>query len=518
MIYFFLLLLFFPVTKALFHPGFFPSHDGEWMVVRLSDFHRSFVSGQIPVRWAARLNHQFGYPVFNFLYPLSLYFAEFFHLLGLNFIDAIKAVFIASFFFSGLFMFLWIREKWGNLAGLTAALLYVYTPYRLVDVYVRGSLGEALAFVFPPLIFWIMERVSKKPSFRDLAIGSFAFAGLITAHNTLALLFTVLLIFYLFYLWFRQKSSFIILLGLGLSCFFWLPALWDKQYVTFEKVRVSNFFSHFPSLKQLIIPSWGYGPSLALSNQDTISFQVGLLNLIIALITLRWWRKLGFWLIAFWLVFFLMLPISSWLWQFLLICDLIQFPWRLLSLTSFISSFLAGFLISRFPRQRQIGLLLLSMVFLLWQARTYARPEYFVDRPLEFYSTNEATTTVANEYTPIWVKEMPERRAEKRVEIVLGSGEISNLSLNSKKVSFQADLQEESRIRFNTHYFPGWLLFVNGQKEAIDYQKNGLIEFSLPEGQFDILVSFRETPIRLMADLVSLFSLLMVAIIAIIKK
>ena len=35
-----LVLLTLPAITALIRPGFFPSHDGEWMVIRLSAFHQ----------------------------------------------------------------------------------------------------------------------------------------------------------------------------------------------------------------------------------------------------------------------------------------------------------------------------------------------------------------------------------------------------------------------------------------------------------------------------------------------
>ncbi len=138
---------------SFFHSGFFPSHDGEWMVVRFSDFHRSLADGQWPARWAGRLNFGFGYPVFNFLYPGTFYLTEIFHLLKLNFVNSVKATFIMSYLLSGIFMFLFARQWWGKWGGLAAAVLYLYTPYRFVDMYVRGSLGESVAFIFPPLIF-----------------------------------------------------------------------------------------------------------------------------------------------------------------------------------------------------------------------------------------------------------------------------------------------------------------------------------------------------------------------------
>ncbi len=527
-----LLFLMLPLVFSLLPPGFFPSHDGEWMVVRLSDFHRSFVSGQIPVRWAARLNHQFGYPVFNFLYPLPLYLGEFFHLIGFDFVQAIKAVFILSFFLSGIFMYLWLKEKWGRLAGLMAALLYVYAPYRLVDVYVRGSLGEALAFVFPPLLFWQIE----KPSRQNQIVAGLAFAGLIMSHNTMAMLFSGLLVGWLFLPSTSEESRLVggpprrsptakrvtaaILLGLGLSCFFWLPALWDQQFTFFRQTRISNFFLHFPSLKQLLLPSWGYGPSLPLSLEDGISFQVGLLSLAVAALSLFWWRKLKFWVSAFWLAFFLMLAPSWWLWRLFPVYNLIQFPWRLLALTTFIASVLGGFLVSQASRRWQKGLVIILALVLVWQGWQYARPAYFSNQPLGFYTTNEDTTTVGAEYTPIWVKEMPDKRAKQKVEIIAGSGEISDLDINSRRVAFRADLSAPSRLRLNTHYFPGWKLVISakggpasgwdGQRQPIDYEQAGLIDFSLPGGQYSVMAVFKETPLRLLADLVSLISVLVV--------
>ena len=92
-----IILLILPAVWFLLKPGFFPSDDGEWMVIRLTDFYRSFVSGLIPVRWGARLNFSYGYPVFNFLYPLSLYMGEAFYLVGLSAVWSIKLVFILSF-------------------------------------------------------------------------------------------------------------------------------------------------------------------------------------------------------------------------------------------------------------------------------------------------------------------------------------------------------------------------------------------------------------------------------------
>ena len=88
-----LLFLCIPAILPLLKPGFFESHDGNWMIIRFSAFHQSLVDGHFPVRWSGRLNHGYGYPALNFLYPLPFWLAEFFYIFTNSFVLSIKLVF-----------------------------------------------------------------------------------------------------------------------------------------------------------------------------------------------------------------------------------------------------------------------------------------------------------------------------------------------------------------------------------------------------------------------------------------
>lgn len=524
-----LLLLVLPAALSLFRPEFFVSDDGEWMVIRLSDFHRSFVSGQIPVRWAARLNHGYGYPVFNFLYPLSLYWGEFFHLLSFSFADSIKLVFIFSFFLSGLLMYFFARQLWGKWGGLVAAVFYVYSPYRFLDVYVRGSIGEAVSFVFIPLIFWAVHRLNKQKRRLYLALGALGFAGLIVSHNIMAMLFTPIVLFYAFLQIWQSKSkkrlafdyAVLFLLGLGLACFFWLPALYDKQFTVLDQVTVANFTEHFPSLRQLLIPYWGYGPSVT-GTADKASYQIGLVHLLVVLFSLfvliKSWQKniktrnqILFFLIVFLVAILLMLPLSTIIWKTVPFLWRTQFPWRLLAISTFSSAVLSGSVFKLLKaRQKTLGMILLVVLVILANL-SYAKPEFFVNRPETFYTTNEATTTVKDEYMPVWVKEKLLKRAEKKVEILAGEGKIKNLSFNSKKTTFSLQAKTEIEVQVNTVYFPGWQAKIDNKQATIDYQnKRGLIQLKTPPGSHQVVVEFKETPLRLFVDIFSLASLFVV--------
>lgn len=532
---FLVLVLSLPATKALFHPGFFPSQDGEWMVIRLSAFHQELFSGQWPVRFASRLNHSFGYPVFNFLYPFPFYLGEFFYLFLGSFQSAVKAIFIFSFLGSGTLMYLWIRGKVGNLGGLVSALLYVYTPYRFLDVYVRGSVGEATAFIFPPVVFWAIERMKekKKNLWFYLSVGALAYSALFASHNVMGLLFGLVFLGYGFFLFWPQKDrrllinyGFLFFLSLGLGCFFWLPALGEKRYVYFDQVVVSDFFSHFPSWSQLILPRWGFGPSIP-GAKDLMSFQVGLLNLTIVLfwlviagaVLIRRVKVRGkcfgsgpFFLAVFLSSFCLMLQTSAPIWRMVSVYHWVQFPWRLLGVACLATSALGGFLVS-FLSGKVKGLVALGlMVGAVLLNVAYARPEFRVNRDEGFYITNEGTTTVADEYLPIWVKNPPLERAKEKVEIVSGKGKITDLALGFKRVRFNTESEESTVVKVNTVYFPGWQVLVDGKKVKINFaENNGLLVFDLASGPHSVEAVFRETRLRRWADFVSLVSLLLVA-------
>jgi hypothetical protein len=232
-----LILFILPLLLPIFHQGMMVTDDGNWNIIRLSDFHQSLRDGQFPVRWGMRLNHEFGYPVFDFLYPGVYYLGEIFHVIKINTVNSTKILFGLSFLFSGISTFLWLKNKFSKMAAVAGALLYCYFPYHLYDVYSRGSLGEALALMFVPLILYALDR-------KKIILGSIGYAFLILTHNTLALLFTPLLLLYTFLLTGAAEISshceeprggatkqsthvyplhklLVFLLGLGLSAFFW---------------------------------------------------------------------------------------------------------------------------------------------------------------------------------------------------------------------------------------------------------------------------------------------------------
>src|SRR3989304_6442375 len=223
----------------LFHPGLPITHDGQDHVPRIANFYQNLTEGNIIPRWAGNLNWGYGHPILEFLYPLSSYLASLFHFFRFTLVDSVKLVFGTSFILSGLAMYLFTREFLNdNKAAFFASALYIIAPYRFVDLYVRGAIGEHIAFIFPPLIFYFLIKLSKKNSYWHVLGGSLSLAGLILSHNAITLMFLPLIFIYIFYLIFQcsnkkcfvLSSLYLILLGFGLSAFFWVPAFMEGKY------------------------------------------------------------------------------------------------------------------------------------------------------------------------------------------------------------------------------------------------------------------------------------------------
>lgn len=490
-VWIFIVILFsIPAIAALFHAGFFQSDDGEWMIIRFSAFHQALRDGQFPVRFLSRLNYGYGYPVANFLYPGFMYFGEVFKLLGFGFVETIKIVFGLSMVGSAVFTYLWLSKLFGNWPSLVGSFLYLYAPYHLYDIYKRGSVGEALALCVVPFIFWQMER-------RSFFWTSLGISLLILSHNTLAVLFLPIICLYLITRGLAWAVYLLpaIILGLGLASFFWIPAVFDLQYVVFQKTQISEWQNYFVPLSlvgaaPLLIIIW-YSIRLRFISSRSANFMFYLSFVFI----------------------FLSLSISSFVWKFLPV-SFVQFPFRFLSVVILLIGFLTTFLLNGI--KGKISFLLGGVFIVISFASSffYLTPQAFFNKGDLYYATNEGTTTVKSEYMPTWVKNLPTSRPKDKIENLNGQEKINLIQTSSKKTAFNVYLAAPRAVQVNTVYFPGWTAYVNGIAAKINYEKNGLIQLNLNRGKNNVLLSFGETPFRLTADLISAASLMLIILIS----
>lgn len=516
-----LFLLSIPTWWSLLHPGFFPTHDGNWFLIRLTEFHRMLRDGQFPIRYGTNINFGYGYPVFTFVYPLPFMIMEMFHLAGFGFVDAYKLLLGLAFPLSAIGFFLWLRQLGiSSFASFVGGAFYMFTPYRFVDVYVRGTVGEATAFIFPPFALWGLELWLKEKRRIGLLVFGFSIGALLLAHNILALFFFLWILGYCVLRCWRASAQDRLLsiasmfLGVGASLFFWIPALVEQQFVRFPSILVSDFFSHFPTLNQLLFSPWGYGYSVEGSG-DGMTFQLGFVYiafLIVATIFffLKKIQMRSFFLYAFLTMLgaiFLMLEQSKIFWEIGNIHRFVQYPWRLLSLTTFTTAVIAACALDGMKQKEKLIVCALSLLTMLTLAFPMIKPQKYENLGDMWYATNDSPTTIADEYMPQWVQLPLPPRPTTRIELESGQAEITLLTERSNRLELQINAKTESVVRMNTIDYPGWSAMLDGLHMPIRRaQRTGVMLMDIPEGVHHLSVRFGETWWRFVADGVSIAS------------
>ena len=543
----FVIALIIPSILPLFRQNFFKMHDYTH-VARLQQLDQALKDGHFPVRWSKDLGWGYGMPLFNFYAPLPYYVAEIFHLIGFSFLNAIKIIFGLTFFIGFVGMFLLAKEFWGKYGGLLAGLAFVYSPYRAVDFYVRGALGELFAISLIPWAIWAVYMVVKKRTNKYLSISAFILACLFLSHTVLTLIsFPILLIIGLFFvLLFKDKlkgllyvlASFI--LSLGLACFFLIPAFFEKDFTKVGDLigGFSHYGHHFLYFRQFLSGNWGYGGSVD-GIDDLMSFHLGKGHLLLVFITiafvlfafiqnrfkLKVIKKYSiiilFSLLSLFLAF-LTTYHSKLIWDAVPLMAFIQFPWRFNSLIIVFIGFLSGggclFIKKKFGNRAVLVYLILSILMLLKLNVCYFRPEEYIN-PNDFYYTDEALireniSGVIPDYIPTWFKQEVGLVPKEEVKSVSGNPQIKIIESKTNKLFLEVETDKPSVIQVNRFYFPGWQVKVDSIKEEINYQDHGLIEFSISKiGKFFVEISFKDTIVRKISNFISMISFVLLILI-----
>ncbi len=490
---FILIIVSLPSIFPLFHAGFLQTDDGEWMIIRFSAFHQVLRDGQFPVRFLSRLNYGYGYPVSNFLYPGFMYLAEPFKILGFGFLNAIKIIIGFSMLGSAIFTFLWLKKLFNNLSALLGSVVYLYYPYHLYDLYKRGSVGELLALAVLPFVLWQIER-------NNFFLISLGIAFLILSHNTLAVLFLPVLVFYMLIKILKSKEQSrallqyigILLFGFGLSAFFWIPAILELSITKFHQTQVSEWNRYFANIELIGLGAFILAASLPLF------FIKKLKKTSIVL------ESYLFFFVGALSIFFSS-SISSASWNSLPV-TFIQFPFRFLSLTIICSSFLvATFLSITSDRLKNIASIIFLFVLLIISF-PFTEVKRYVYFPDDYYATNEDTTTVKNEYMPRWVIQEPRTHFANKVEVLEGTENVRVTYTSNKLEIFPNTTQKKFLI--HTIYYPGWIAYADGKEiKILIKQPQGTMIINVPEHTKKIEVIFKETSLRIFADFLSIISL-----------
>lgn len=522
-----------PVYFNLLQPGYFSMHD-DVSIMRLFEMKKCFQDGQLPCRWTSDFGAGYGHPLYNFHPVFPYYLGMIFRLSGLDLITTAKILFLLSLVLPGVFMYLLVKEFFGKMAGVVGAVLYVYSPYHAVDVYVRGALTESWGMTFFPLIWWGLYKLIKDGGFRYWLVSVLSLSGLFLSHNIMMLLFTPLTFLWGIY-WmaiFKKWSGRAVtafLLAFGLSSFFVLPALLETSLLKVEQVGgYYSYHDHFVNFNQLLWNRhWGYGPSIA-GFDDDLSFQIGwphwwlgVLAIVVLVVLFRkntQARSVSAGLFAAVVTILAALMATGWssiIWEKWPLLDFVQFPWRWLGIVIFANSLLVGLLLTVLGQRIRLAVAVAIIVLAIVLNVGFFHPNKFYptltdQEMLSGGNWSRQAMSTLGDYVPKDVTNRPASLAPNSAWVESGQGLVNNYVLKSNRFSFEANIiSPEAQVRVPIFDFPKWRILVDGRSVDFSHDNSyGLISLMIPIGVHSVEGHFMDTPLRGVANTISLVSLM----------
>lgn len=508
-----------PAVAVFFTTSLLPhTHDGLVHLARMGAYYKAIHDGQFPVRWASDLNYGYGMPLFNFIYQIPYLISSIFIYLGFGLVNSFKITLSISYILSAVFSFLFAKEFFkDNKKAFLFSIFYQFFPFRLVEVFVRGSFGEVYTYAFLPLVLYGIIRIFNRGKVKDYVLTSISTALLILSHNSVSLLFFIILVSFILFFG-RNKKNIIVastalLVGLLLSAFYWVPAIAEHRYTLGDLYMRSIYQNHFVPFQKFFIPNFTNARSAQL---EGISVWLGLTQTLVIflgiylLIKKKDKERRKFLLYAFSVLiasFFFMEPLSKIFWEKISLLRQFQFPWRFLAVSGFATTLLSVPTVFAF-KNRYFYWIIIALT--VGSTILYWRPTLGLDHVQESsYWNFPLNTTYYGETDVMWTSGPAKNYPKSPVEFVAGTGKITEYKKRSTIHTFRAELQTDSTIVDNTVYFPGWKVYVDNISVPVEFQDinwRGLITFKAQKGQHAIKVVFEESPVRKIADYVSLLA------------
>ena len=558
-----LVLVCLPAVQPLLRGEISCGYDNAFHLYRAVQIDHLWSQGVLYSRWAPDMAHGLGFPLFAFGPPLSQALLALVHQAGVSWPAAMNLVFLAGVVLGGAGMYRLASTLYGSLArgrrglgfaaGAVAAVAYVYAPFWAYDLYNRGSLWGAFAWAFPPWVLLGLHGWSLDRDRRYLAIGVVALAAMIMTHHLFAFLFAPVFALWVVVHGYQTRSWAVIgrgallgALGLGVTAFFWMPALLERSLIQTGRYLgtwVFDYHYNFLPLSHLLALPRRADPALI---NDWPEKSLGLVPLLMGLVPALGWthfsRQTRWQLGLLWGLVAglagLTQPATLWVWDHVPLLSFLQFPWRYLGPATFCLALLAGAAPVALAGSRRsvrfvgwataAGVCLLAAANLGWfYPSTCGAPgDLTVAGMIRWErATHTIGTTATSEYLPIWVERFPDVRLDDqygaggeivrlRPEDLPAGATISRATYGALRAEIALRTPEPFTARYLTFYYPGWRVTVDDVPVLVAPEaETGLVTFDVPAGAHVIKVALGETPLRWASDSVAVVSVLVLVVL-----
>jgi len=521
------------LVPALVEHKLVAGHDTAAYAIYATEFHENIRSGNWFPIWAADLRFGHGEPHLAFRPPLQLFLTEFIFTVLRDPITAVNWTMVVILLGALAAMYAFLRDHTTRTVAALGASVYGLSPYLLRDVYIRGALSEATAFVVLPLLALTSLRLIRRPSRTNFIFYALSWALLASCHAAILLIATPffvagILIYYKSFglrkhsAWQKLLAGF--LFGLGSSSFYWLSALLEQKHVASPLIGVDfeAYIWHFKQLTQILFSSF-----TSIKNK-TLAYNVGE-PILFALLLFPFvaWRNHVSRLLALGMVivFYFMHQTSAIWYELLPWLQSMTYPWRFLTMATFLGALLFSCLINLQAKWIEKKVAITFLIFLSLTAFGFIHakaPALYTFTGHTFSPSSLASTGTgwAKPYTvPASTGFMPTSKPESWLDFVSGRGEAQCKRPSPTRIFCEVMAIQPAIIRFNVLDYPGWTVVrENTQIEKITEPGFGRILVELPHGKQTLELILKNTGARWFTKTLSILSFLGIFVLVFFRK
>jgi hypothetical protein len=479
-------------------------------------------------RWLPDSNGGYGSPVFIFYSPLVYYASALIYWATDSVVLSMKLVRGIGLCLSGFTMLVFARRMASPKVALLVALVYISLPFRVLDLSYWSLFAGTWAWMWFPLILLFLNKLisPEKGSVAAMVGLAVSYAGLVLTHLVSAHMFSLILMAYLCMqmqksTWVRtlKRSALAFSLGLGLSAFFLVPVLVERQYVHLEyntllpEFKFQNTFLFFPNAA-LMAANHFQARTLQLLRWITLLQTAMVLGSLMMVVRNRSAIKATRKEVCFWVgvvvgCLFLMSSLSAWLWGLVPGLPQIQFSTRWLSFLTLASSLVIGLGLGTFSseasRVLKLGNFSLCFVALFFSVvimfgGCFLGEEEEKLAAVQLYNAPEYNPKIM----PNWEQRIIETR-DPPFTLIQGRAlvRIEQFQAHQRYLSVRAE--NPIRLRLRLFNYPGWKVTANGimVSPTVDPLTGGMV-VDLPAGSYELRIEFTATWWRQIAFVVSL--------------
>jgi hypothetical protein len=463
-----------------------------------------------------------------------------------------RLLIIVMTFLCGLFSYkLAYKVTKNNFSSIISSLIYTFSLYRLLDLYTRSALGEALAFTFIPIIFLGLYEIIYG-NYKRWYIITIGFTLLILTHllsTVITALFVIIFLIIYCKKLFKEPIRFMYLILAGIVT---IPLVAYYIFPMLEQMASNNFYyqempvANLPynnklSIKEVLSGMFG-GFQI---NQYNFLPGVGVILIIIAasriLIRKRKEKLLKLadtLLIIGTICLILTADFIPWARFPFTLLNVIQFPWRLLEFTTFFFALSGGYYLSILIKNKKakyitLGIIIVATIVMInidsynynnSPKLSYAVGKLEIRNPLPIKDNNYHLGNL--EYVPRKFPSYPQVNFPdkdiliSRSNIVAKNKEntiISNYNTHKGITTIKITNTQPDTLEIPKFYYKGYTATFNNKETELFESNIGLINIPIKKSG-EIKLWYKGTLIQKASYIISLISSLIFIIIVLILE